>query len=157
MTQKAAVNFCENELQVRAHLLEVDTVEENAAIQAEILRRPANVWLGITNPWIKDQGPWSLVLILDSGPWSLILTWPGITDKNSEGNWKLQSTGESVVFTNWGTNEPSNDNSNEHCAYLGCGGHIYSGCGSHWNDIGCSLDHGTWNSRDFIAVCEVNH
>ena len=72
MTQKAAVNFCENELQVRAHLLEVDTVEENAAIQAEILRRPANVWLGITNPWIKDQGPWSLVLILDSGPWS----WP---------------------------------------------------------------------------------
>ena len=51
MTQKAAVNFCENELQVPAHLLEVDTVEENAAIQAEIFRDRANsIWLGITNP-----------------------------------------------------------------------------------------------------------
>ena len=51
MTQKAAVNFCENKLQVPAHMLEIDSVEENAAIQAEIFRGPANnIWLGITNP-----------------------------------------------------------------------------------------------------------
>ena len=62
MTQKAAFNFCENDLQVPAQLLEIDTVEENKAIQAEIKRRgdidvnqnrkgvesgPIHVWLVI--------------------------------------------------------------------------------------------------------------
>ena len=115
MAQKAAVNFCENEVKVPAHLIEINSAEENKAIQAEMNRRPA------------------------------IYVWLGITDKHSEGNWTLQSTGESVAYTNWGTNEPNNDRSKEHCAYMECGGH--------WNDMICSIDR--WkNGRNWTAVCE---
>ena len=48
MTQKEAVNFCENEVEVPAHLVEINSAEENKAVQAEMNRRPATyVWLGI--------------------------------------------------------------------------------------------------------------
>ena len=52
MTQKEALNFCKNDLQVPAHLVEINSVEENNAIQAEINRREDNddhifVWFGI--------------------------------------------------------------------------------------------------------------
>ena len=33
MTQKAALNFCENDLRVPAHLLEIDTGEENISLK----------------------------------------------------------------------------------------------------------------------------
>ena len=41
MTQKEAVSFCENEQEVPAHLIEVDSQEENQAIHCEDERREA--------------------------------------------------------------------------------------------------------------------
>merc|ERR1712062_231920 len=78
MTQSEAKKFCEEEQEVPAHLIEIDSVEENNAIQAEMNRRGA------------------------------IHVWFGITDKYSEGHWTLQSTGKAVVYTNWAMNEPNN-------------------------------------------------
>ena len=39
MTQKAALNFCENDLRVPAHLLEIDTGEENISLKKHFLRK----------------------------------------------------------------------------------------------------------------------
>ena len=114
MTQSEAKKFCEEEQEVPAHLIEIDSVEENNAIQAEMNRRGA------------------------------IHVWLGITDKYSEGHWTLQSTGEAVVYTNWGTNEPNNGGSKEHCAYMGDDGH--------WNDIVCNM---CANGQKWTAVCEL--
>merc|ERR1719264_293530 len=72
MTQIEAKKFCEEEQQVPAHLVEIDSAEENRAIIDEIIRRNWNF-----NFWL------------------------GITDRHSEGNWVLESTGKSVVYTNW--------------------------------------------------------
>ena len=116
MTQKAALNYCENELKAPARLVEINSVEENNAIQTEMNRRGA------------------------------IHVWLGITDEDSEGLWTLQSTGEDVVYTYWGANEPNNHESKEHCAYMRDDGH--------WNDIVCSID--KWrNGRIWTAVCEI--
>ena len=116
MAQKAALNFCENQLKVSARLVEINSVEENNAIQSEMNRRGA------------------------------IHVWLGISDKNSEGDWTLQSTGEGVVYTNWGMNEPNNVGSEEHCAYMGDDGH--------WNDVVCNI--AKWrNGRNWTAVCEI--
>ena len=116
MAQKAALNFCENQLKVSARLVEINSVEENNAIQSEMNRRGA------------------------------IHVWLGISDKNSEGDWTLQSTGEGVVYTNWGMNEPNNVGSGEHCAYMEDNGH--------WNDVVCNI--AKWrNGRNWTAVCEI--
>ena len=39
MTQKAALNFCENDLRVPAHLLEIDTGEENISLKNTFLEK----------------------------------------------------------------------------------------------------------------------
>ena len=115
MAQKAALNFCENELKVAARLVEINNVEENNAIQGEMNQRGA------------------------------IHVWLGITDKYTEGHWTLQSTGEAVVYTNWGADEPNNAGSEEHCAYMR---------DDMRNDFVCSIDR--WrNGRNWTAVCEI--
>ena len=92
MTQGEARNFCENELQIPAHLVEIDSEEENNAIFNEIIRRG-----------FKEKK---------------IDVWLGITDRHSEGAWVLESNGESVTYTNWKANEPNNDNAGEDCAHM---------------------------------------
>ena len=116
MTQIEAKKFCEEEQQVPARLVEIDSAEENRAIVAEIKRR---------NFYSKK-----------------IQVWLGITDRHSEGHWVLESTGKSVVFTNWSSGEPNNSGSGEHCAAML----------SRWTDLKCSdkTRHGwTWT-----ALCE---
>ena len=82
MTQSEAKKFCEEEQEVPAHLVEIDSLEENRAIIAEIQRRN----------FFSQK----------------IEFWLGITDRHSEGHWVLESTGESVVYTDWNSGEPNN-------------------------------------------------
>ena len=86
MTQSEAKKFCEEEQQVPAHLVEIDSAEENRAIIGEIKTLD------------KRQN------FLSRG----IEFWLGITDCHSEGHWVLESTGKSVVFTDWNSGEPNN-------------------------------------------------
>merc|ERR1712020_720654 len=91
MTQSEAKKFCEEEQGVPAHLVEIDSAEENRAIIAEMQRQ--NSYLRKTNFWL------------------------GINDRHSEGHWVLESTGKSVVFANWRSGEPNNAGS-EDCAHI---------------------------------------
>ena len=90
LTQSEAKKFCEEEQQVPARLVEIDSAEENRAIIAEIKRRN----------FVRRK----------------IEFWIGITDRHSEGHWVLESTGKSVGFTDWDSGEPNNANSGENCA-----------------------------------------
>ena len=96
-----------------ARLVEIDSEEENRAIVAEIKRRNF-----------------------------LLAFWLGITDRHSEGHWVLESTGKSVVFTNWSSGEPNNAGG-EDCAHIN-DGNIYT---KNWNDISCNQQLG--------ALCEM--
>merc|ERR1712210_259273 len=124
MTQSEAKKFCEEEQQVPARLVEIDSAEENRAIVAEMQRRDSfsrkiNFWLGIT-------------------------------DRHSEGHWLLESTGKSVVFTDWNPKygEPNNagTHGSENCAHI----NMYS---EKWNDIYCNdkTDGGYMRT----ALCEM--
>merc|ERR1712130_239476 len=75
MTQSEARKFCEEEQLIPSHLVEIESAEENNAIIAEIRRRN----------FLSRK----------------IEFWLGITDRHSEGRWVLESTGKSVVFTDW--------------------------------------------------------
>merc|ERR1719273_957028 len=67
MTQSEAKKFCEEEQEVPAHLVEIDSLEENRAITAEIQQRD----------FFSRK----------------IEFWLGITDRHSEGHWGLAPTG----------------------------------------------------------------
>merc|ERR1719209_1218623 len=115
LTQSEAKKFCEEEQEVPAHLVEIDSAEENRAIIAEIKRRN----------FVSRK----------------IDFWLGITDRHSEGDWVHESTGKSVVFTDWRSGEPNNYGSGwefwlagssgtENCAYI----HELE----KWNDVDCN-------------------
>ena len=118
MTQFEAKKFCEEEQQVPARLVEIDSAEENRAIVAEIKRR---------NFHSKK-----------------IQVWLGITDRHSEGHWVLESTGKSVVFTDWHSGEPNNFRSGENCAVTN---HV-----GMWNDSKCSNN--TSRGWTWTALCK---
>ena len=63
-----------------AKLVEIDSEEENTAVNNELKR------LGRYSAWL------------------------GINDHLSEGNWVLVSTGQSLTFSAWRQGEPNNDN-----------------------------------------------
>ena len=83
MTQKEAVSFCESEQKVPAHLIEVDSQEENQAIHNEDVRREktcsgykkTRYWMGI------KKGP-----------------------SGRDSDWVLESNGKSITFSNWSGN-----------------------------------------------------
>jgi hypothetical protein len=117
LTQSEAKKFCEEEQQVPAHLVEIDSAEENIAILAEIHRQN-----------FVSRG---------------IYFWLGITDRHSEGDWVLESTGKSVVFTDWNSGEPNNAGASgsENCAFIN---DEYK-----WNDCKCEQA-----SPWLTAICE---
>ena len=121
MTQSEAKKFCEEEQQVPARLVEIDSAEENRAIVAEIKRRN----------FLSRK----------------IDFWLGITDRHSEGHWVLESTGESVVFTDWNSGEPNNNgrSGTENCVHINPS--YYK-----WNDLDCNDKPGNGWMR--TALCE---
>ena len=74
MTQKEAVSFCENEQEVPAHLIEVDSQEENQAIHCEDKRRAARGY-------------------------KKVRYWMGI--REWAGGWFRESDGKGITFSNW--------------------------------------------------------
>merc|ERR550519_235118 len=117
LTQSEAKKFCEEEQQFPARLVEIESAEENRAIIAELKRR---------NFHSKK-----------------IQVWIGITDRHSEGYWVLESTGKSVVFTDWNSGEPNNAGASgsENCAFIN---DEYK-----WNDCKCKQA-----SPWLTAICE---
>merc|ERR1712088_652223 len=118
MTQSEAKKFCEEEQEVPAHLVEIDSMEENRAIIAEIQQRDffsrkINFWLGIN-------------------------------DRHTEGQWVLESTGKSVVFTDWNSGEPNNAGRTENCAFINAL--------DKWNDVDCNIKPNNGWTR--TAFCE---
>ena len=126
LTQSEAKKFCEEEQQVPARLVEIDSAEENRAIIAEIKRRN----------FVRRK----------------IEFWIGITDRHSEGHWVLESTGKSVVFTYWHFREPNNAGSYVHMTYEGenC---AYINSYYKWNDLKCSDK--TRGGYMRTALCEM--
>ena len=122
MTQSEAKKFCEEEQQVPARLVEIDSAEENRAIVAEMQRR---------NSFSRK-----------------INFWLGITDRHSEGQWLLESTFKSVVFTDWRSGEPDNagiSGRSANCAFVN---ELEK-----WNDADCN---GTpINGWMRTALCEM--
>jgi len=116
LTQSEARKFCEEE---ESHLVEIDSAEENSAIIAEIRRR---------NFASRN-----------------IEFWLGITDRHSEGRWVLESTGKSVVFTDWNSGEPNNAGSGENCAQIS---DVHK-----WYDIKCNTRKTYWGLMR-TALCE---
>ena len=94
LTQSEAKKFCENEQQIPARLIEIDSSEENSAINAEIKRR--------------------------NSASQKVEFWLGITDRHLEGHWVLESTTKPIVFTNWSSGEPNNSGNpgHENCAHI---------------------------------------
>ena len=135
MTQSEAKKFCEEEQEVPARLVEIDSMEENRAIVAEIQQRD----------FFSRK----------------IEFWLGITDRHSEGHWVLESTGKSVVFTNWGSWEPNNGNGNrgnrgsENCVNINTYWIHQDPSGSlwTWNDVDCNDKPGNGWMR--TALCEI--
>ncbi|XP_041036045.1 C-type lectin domain family 17, member A-like [Carcharodon carcharias] len=62
--------------------------------------------------------------------------WIGLTDRESEGNWKWVD-GTTMSFTQWDHGEPNNWNNNENCAIIRT---------SEWNDYSCT--------DQFHFICE---
>ena len=118
MSQSEAKKFCEEEQEVPARLVEIDSAEENRAIIAEIKRRN----------FVSRN----------------IEFWLGITDRDSEGRWVLESTGKSVVFTNWKYGK-QNNNGPKHCAIINNA--------QTWNDHPCNLKSNVWIYA-WSALCE---
>ena len=120
MSQDESRKFCEK---FNSHLVEINSEEENTAILAEI----------------GQQGFHS----------RNIEFWLGITDRHSEGNWVLESTGESLPFSKWETSQPDDGGEGEDCAHLGSTGK--------WNDRFCEVEMQHWNGNDYIytALCEI--
>merc|ERR1712154_46573 len=119
MGQSEAKKFCEEEQEVPARLVEIDSMEENRAIIAEIQQRD----------FFSRK----------------IEFWLGITDRHSEGDWVLESTGKSVNFTNWDSGEPNNGNGNidlhsENCVNINTWLIHQDPSGSlwKWNDLDCN-------------------
>merc|ERR1719350_1875603 len=132
MTQSEAKKFCEEEQEVPARLVEIDSMEENRAIVAEIQERD----------FFSRK----------------IEFWLGITDRHSEGDWVLESTGKSVVFTNWNSGEPNNGNGNagsENCVNINTWWINQDPSGSlwMWNDLDCNDKPGNGWMR--TALCEI--
>ena len=111
-TYEEARQFCSSP---DSKLVEIDSIEENTALMEEMEK------LG----YVEEKRNF----------------WLGLTDKLSEGNFVLESTGEAPSFLNWANNEPNNYK-NEDCAEIMAGG-FGTGWRGKWNDIWCWYRLGT--------------
>ena len=148
LTQSEARRFCEEEQPFPSHLVEIESAEENYAIIAEIRRRNfgsrnMEFWRGITD---RHSEGIAEIRRRNFGARNMEF-WLGITDRHSEGRWVLESTGKSVVFTNWNSGEPNNAHSGENCAYI-------INANYKWNDHTCNEGVTVDRTWMWTALCE---
>ena len=118
MSQPNAQKFCQAAL---SHLVEVNSREGNEAIMGEINRRD-----------FRSRK---------------VEFWMGVTDRHSEGNWVLESTGESLPFTYWRDGEPD-DGEEGNCAHWTSS--------MKWNDDSCNYGHHIlFRDYNYNALCEI--
>ena len=129
MTWFEAKEHCEKE---RGKLVEIDSEEENTALVDEINGK------GYTDRNMNF--------------------WIGLTDLESEGDWRLASNGLKPSYLNWGWRQPNNRGENENCARI----KILSLPGfdraDTWSDIDCNSTKGyhSWISIEMHALCEFD-
>ena len=116
MTQSVAKKICESS---HSHLVEINTEKESEAVKAEIDRRGFKA--------------------------RKIEFWLGITDRQSEGDWVLESNGERIPFSDWDKSESNDgDQRGEDCAH--------SNSFNKWIDRHCDFHH---KSYTYTALCEI--
>ena len=126
MTQKEAVSVCESEQEVPAHLIEVDSQEENQAIHNEDVRREktcsgykkTRYWMGI------KKGP-----------------------SGRDSDWVLESNGKSITFSNW----LRLDWRNYACAVI-----QHTSGGAVWVSKGCGKSGNSAYTIYYTALCELD-
>ena len=129
MTQKEAVSFCESEQEVPAHLIEVDSQEENQAIHNEDVRR---------KEWLKK---------CSQEGYKKARYWMGIKkDPSGGGDWVRESNGKSITFFNWLRTMGNTDFA---CAIL-----QRSSQGTFWKDKDCDMTKSS--TYAFSALCELD-
>ena len=109
-------------------LVEIDSEEENTALVDEIHRR------GYENMHF----------------------WIGLNELESDGDWRLASSGSKPSYLNWHEGEP-NEGGNEHCARLRIG--PKSSWKDTWSDVNCyvhQIIQGTHPLVSMHALCEFD-
>ena len=101
------------------YLVEIDSMEENNALVEEIKRKG----------------------------FSKRLFWIGMTDRGSEGDWILETSGSKPSYLNWGRGEPDGGQK-ENCALVWNNEHF----GGKWCDVPCDMDNIPYKSMH--ALCE---
>ena len=106
-------------------LVEIDSEEEQVALDQEIIRR------GYRNTNRRMN------------------FWMGLTDAESEGNWRLASNGLKPTFLSWHHSEPNDSEEGEDCA-------SWSGGLKSWYDIDCTKTFTKNNPVNMSALCEFD-
>ena len=111
-----AIQLCKD---VGGKLLEIDSTEEN----------------------------WDVASILDSLGYieRHFCWWLGVTDAETEGEWRLASNGLVPQYLNFAPGEPNDSEGNEDCAICADG--------TGWNDVGCHVTGGGW-CASHSPICE---
>ena len=105
-------------------LVEIDSEEEQVALNQEIKKR------GYRNSSRRMN------------------FWMGLTDAETEGDWRLASNGLKPTFLSWHNSEP-NDDEGEDCAW-------FKGGLKSWYDIECTKTFNTVNDFNLYALCEFD-
>ena len=125
MTWFAAKEHC---ARIGGKLVEIDSEEENTALVVEINRR------GYTKKKMNF--------------------WLGLSDLETEGDWRLASNGLKPSYLNWAFNQPNNKWGNENCARI----RIYPllDWEDTWSDIDCNSNKGYYTWISMHAICEFD-
>ena len=63
--------------------------------------------------------------------------WIGLTDSQTEGDWKWTDGSQLAGYTNWMTGQPNNYKEQD-CVRIAMGNHYTDYYDGHWHDIDCS-------------------
>ena len=91
-----------------AQLVKIESAEENDLINSEVLASDENLY------------------------------WIGLTDAETEDDWKWSDGSQLTGYTNWMTGEPNNIKNNQHCAEIAKGYFYNKNYNGEWNDQECS-------------------
>lgn len=68
--------------------------------------------------------------------------WAGLTDRETEGDWRWTQGNKQLLYSNWNLDEPNNGSGNEHCMHLLW---VFNWA---WNDAHCNRDNSCY-------ICQI--